>query len=68
MAWVAAVPEAASGDPLGFSGQVLQEQYHSLAPSRAVMQQLHEAGTTVGRKTCVPIPLADTGGPIAHYG
>lgn len=42
--WLSNVPETAHGDLEGFSGQVLQEPYQGLQPSRAVLQQLHEAG------------------------
>jgi hypothetical protein len=44
LGWVAGVPEAVAGDWAGFSGQVQQEAYQGLQPSRAVLQQLHEAG------------------------
>jgi hypothetical protein len=44
LGWLTGVPETAQGDMAGFSGQVLQEPYRGLSPSRAVLQQLHEAG------------------------
>lgn len=42
--WLSRVPETAHGNPACFSGQMLQESYQGLTPSRAVLQQLHEAG------------------------
>jgi hypothetical protein len=44
LGWLSSVPETAQGDLAGFSGQVLHEPYRRLTPSRAVLQQLHEAG------------------------
>jgi len=41
--WVSSVPEA-KGDVAGFSGRVVQEANWRGVPSRAVLQQLHEAG------------------------
>jgi nephrocystin-4 len=43
-AWLSGVAETAHGNPACFSGEVLQEPYQGLTPSRAVLQQLHEAG------------------------
>lgn len=41
--WVSCVPEA-KGDVAGFSGRVVQEANWGGVPTRAVLQQLHEAG------------------------